>query len=138
MNRAQLQQLSELRIKEARILLEARSYPGAYYLAGYAVECALKACIAKRTKEYDFPDKNFVNKSWTHKLEELLNLTELKDKLEGDMKSNKDLDAFWAVVVNWEESRRYELGASQEDARNLCDAISDPVNGVLQWLKTWW
>ncbi len=94
-----MQQLAELRIKEARILLDGASYPGAYYLAGYAVECALKAGIAKRTKEYDSPDKDFVNKSWTHDLEKLLNLAELKDRLETDRKSNKDLDTFWAVVV---------------------------------------
>ncbi|HXL08895.1 MAG TPA: HEPN domain-containing protein [Candidatus Bathyarchaeia archaeon] len=138
MNRTDLQQLAELRVKEARILLDAASYPGAYYLAGYAIECALKACIAKQTKEYDFPDKDIVNRSWTHKLGELLNLAELKDRLEKDMKSNKDLDTFWAIVVNWEEKKRYDLGVTQEEANNLCDAISDPANGVLQWLKKWW
>jgi len=138
MNRADLQQLAELRINEARILLDAGSYPGAYYLAGYAVECPLKACIAKQTKEYDFPSKDIVSRSWTHKLGELLNLAELKGRLEDDMSSNSDLDAFWAIVVNWEEKKRYELGVTQEDARNLCDAISDPVNGVLKWLKMWW
>jgi len=138
MNRTDLQQLAELRVKEAQILLDAASYPGAYYLAGYAIECALKACIAKQTKEYDFPDKEIVNRSWTHKLGELLNLAELKDRLEKDMKSNKDLDTFWAIVVNWEEKKRYDLGVTQEEANNLCDAISDPANGVLQWLKKWW
>jgi len=138
MNRSDLQQLAELRIKEARILLGGASYSGAYYLAGYAIECALKACIAKRTKENDFPDKDFVNRSWTHDLEKLLNLAELKDRLEADKKSNKDLDTFWAVVVNWEEDKRYELGITEEEAKSLCDAISDPANGVLQWLKKSW
>src|SRR5438094_3909647 len=28
---------------------------GAFYLGGLAIECALKACIAKKTKRYDFP-----------------------------------------------------------------------------------
>jgi HEPN domain-containing protein len=138
MNRTDLQQLAELRIKEARILLEGASYSGAYYLAGYAIECALKACIAKRTKENDFPHKDFVNRSWTHDLQKLLNLAELKDRLETEMKSNKDLDTFWAIVVNWEEGKRYELGVTQKEAKSLCDAISDPVNGVLQWLKKSW
>jgi HEPN domain-containing protein len=138
MNRSDLQRLAELRIKEARILLDAASSPGAYYLAGYAVECAIKACIAKQTKEYDFPDQGIVNKSWTHNLKQLLNLAELKDKLEIDMKSNKNLDTFWAIVVNWPGEKRYELGVTQEEARNLCDAISDPADGVLQWLKKWW
>ncbi len=47
-------------------------YPdGAYYPAGYSVECGLKACIAKGVQRYDFPDKRSVEvvtrtilKSW--------------------------------------------------------------------------
>jgi hypothetical protein len=30
---------------------------GAYYLAGYTVDCAIKASVAKRTQEHDFPEK---------------------------------------------------------------------------------
>ncbi len=107
-------------------------------MAGYAIECALKACIAKETKEHDFPDKDIVNKSWTHKLVDLLKLAQLEGKLLKDMKSNKDLETFWAIIVNWEEKKRYELSLTREEASSLCDAVSDPTNGVLQWLKTWW
>ena len=138
MNRTDLQSLAELRIKEAQILLSVASYPGAYYLAGYAIECALKSCIAKQTKEYDFPDKDFVNQSWTHKLKNLLQLARLEDKLASDMKSNKRLEEFWACVVDWEEKKRYELGVTEKEARDLCEAIADPADGVLQWLKKWW
>ncbi len=56
MNRADLQQLGQMRIDEATLLLAHRHWSGAYYLAGYAVECALKACIAKRTQRHDFRD----------------------------------------------------------------------------------
>jgi hypothetical protein len=45
---------------------------GAYYLAGYAVECALKACIAKETKRYEFPDKKRVDSSYSHNLDLLV------------------------------------------------------------------
>jgi hypothetical protein len=41
MNRADLQQIAELRLQEARTLLTGGFPDGAYYLAGYAVECAL-------------------------------------------------------------------------------------------------
>jgi len=58
MNKTELENLVAIRIKEADILLAADCYQGAYYLAGYALECALKACIAKQVKEFDFPDKN--------------------------------------------------------------------------------
>jgi HEPN domain-containing protein len=138
MNRADLQRLADLRMKEARILLDADSFPGAYYLAGYAVECALKACIAKQTREYDFPNLRIVKDSWTHDLEKLLNLAELSETLENDRKSNKNLDTFWAVVVNWAEEKRYDLDVKREEAKSLHDAISDPADGVLQWLKKWW
>jgi HEPN domain-containing protein len=47
MNRADLQSLSNLRLADARALLSAGRFAAAYYLAGYAVECALKACIAR-------------------------------------------------------------------------------------------
>ena len=59
MNRIDLQNLANERIAEAKILFDAGKWSGAYYLAGYAVECGLKACIAKLTKPDEFPDKNF-------------------------------------------------------------------------------
>jgi len=46
-------------------------------MAGYAVECALKACIAKQTKRYDFPDKKRVRDVFTHNLETLVKVAEL-------------------------------------------------------------
>jgi hypothetical protein len=54
-DRKDLQELSTVRPKEAAALLKAGLFDGAYYLAGYAVECALKACIAKGTQRYEFP-----------------------------------------------------------------------------------
>jgi HEPN domain-containing protein len=57
MNRTEFQSLAEVRIREAKALLDAGLWDGAYYLAGYAVECALKACIAKRTRAEDFPPR---------------------------------------------------------------------------------
>jgi hypothetical protein len=56
MNRNELQKISRLRVKEAKVLLDNGYAPGAYCLMGYAVECVLKACIAKKTKRYDCPD----------------------------------------------------------------------------------
>jgi len=38
-DRRDLQELSKVRLKEARALLDFGLYDGAYYLAGYAVEC---------------------------------------------------------------------------------------------------
>lgn len=57
MDRKDLQELSKVRLKEATALLKLGLFDGAYYLAGYAVECALKACIAKGTQRGEFPDR---------------------------------------------------------------------------------
>jgi hypothetical protein len=81
MNRADFQQLAELRLLEARALLAAELPDGAYYLAGYAVECGLKACIAAKTREHDFPDKKLVEKSYSHDVEKLLDAAGLSDRL---------------------------------------------------------
>jgi hypothetical protein len=50
--RRDFKSLADLRIEDARLLLRSGRQQGAYYLCGYAVECALKACIAKTVKLY--------------------------------------------------------------------------------------
>jgi hypothetical protein len=44
--RETMRKLAMARLAEARILLDAGEFSGAYYLAGYAIECAIKARIA--------------------------------------------------------------------------------------------
>jgi HEPN domain-containing protein len=74
LNRKTLQALAESRLEEARILLTNRQWTGAYYMAGLAVECALKACLARAVKEHDYPDKKFVNGMYQHNLQNLAGL----------------------------------------------------------------
>ena len=66
MTRQDLQELAEVRLKDARVLSDAGRFSGAYYIAGYAVECALKACIAKQFHEHEFPDLQKVKQIYTH------------------------------------------------------------------------
>lgn len=68
MNREDLQLISRQRRREAAALLRAKLFPGAYDLAGYSVDCALKACIAKQTNRHDFPNKKLAAEAWTHDL----------------------------------------------------------------------
>jgi len=91
-NRADFQKLSRLRIKEAKALLDGGLYSGAYYLAGYAVECALKACIAKLTKEHDFPDREVVNKSWSHRLSQLVEVAGLEKERNEKARLDKEFE----------------------------------------------
>lgn len=138
MNRADFQDLAQRRIIDAEVLLKNDRHEAAYYLAGYSVECALKACIARRTKEFDFPDLKRVKASYTHNLEELLKVAELEDELVNERKSDAELDANWKAVKDWSEDKRYALSIPEQKARDLCSAISDPNHGVLQWLMKLW
>ena len=90
MNRIQLQQLAEERRFDAAALIAAGRWSAAYYLAGYAVECALKACIAKQTGLHDFPDKELALKCYTHRIETLVDVAGLKSlrDADADMKAN--------------------------------------------------
>ncbi len=120
------------------MLLDNNCYDGAFYLSGYAVECAFKACIAKETREYDFPDKKLANNSYTHDLTELLGISRLTEKMRDAKRLNKTLETCWATVVTWNEDSRYKTGRSRDTALDLYEAVTDPANGVLVWLKNWW
>jgi hypothetical protein len=138
MNRSDFQRLSRLRVKEAKVLLDNDCAPGASYLLGYAVECALKACIAKKTKRYDFPDRNQVNESYTHNLQRLVTTAGLKAEFDDEIKNNPDFEDNWAKVREWSEEFRYNHSISLSDARELYSACTARRNGVLSWLKKWW
>ena len=135
MDRTALQRIAEVRIREARVLLGKDFYDGAYYLSGYSVECALKACIAKQTKAGDFPDKQFVNKSYTHDLSVLLQLAGLQNELES---LDHRVQVNWAVVKDWSEERRYELDVTKQDALDYISACTARKYGVLPWLRRRW
>lgn len=137
MNRKVFQELARIRIQEARTLLDAGHYPGAYYLIGYAVECALKACISKQVKRYDFPDKKFIADAHTHKLEALIGLAGLSLDLRRDRDAEPNLDANWLVVKDWKESFRYDSGITRQQAHDLFFACTGR-NGILSWIKRRW
>jgi HEPN domain-containing protein len=134
MMREEFQQLAELRAEEAAILATNGKEQGAYYLAGLAVECALKACIAKRTRQHQYPPKNTVP-YYGHRLDVLLELAELQDHIDKESKGNPAFKQNWGVVREWNVDARYEimglLGTEMVTAVNSAD-------GVLQWLKRHW
>lgn len=118
-------------------MLDAGFPDGAYYLAGYAIECALKACIAKRTQQHDFPDKDFTLKVYTHKLSELMKWTGLLPALELATKSNAALQNWWTTVQEWSEEGRYKSWSVAEAVR-LLDAVENHSGGFLPWIRQHW
>ncbi len=127
-----------MRRREALVLLTAGHYSGAYYLAGYAVECALKSCVAKQVRQYDFPDRKLANEAFTHDLEKLMKLSGLASELAEEMKTNKLLELNWAVVKDWSESARYETARTEAQAWALYSACTQRRNGVLSWIRRKW
>jgi HEPN domain-containing protein len=136
-NKSDLEQLAAVRIEEAKVLLDAKKPDGAYYLAGYAVECALKACIAALTRQYDYPDKGFAQDCYTHKIEDLMKLAEMRTQWNADTAADPDLKSNWQVAANWSETARYSR-KTQEDAQALYNAITDGAHGVFPWVKRHW
>ncbi|MGA3264765.1 MAG: HEPN domain-containing protein [Terracidiphilus sp.] len=137
MNRNDFKEIAELRLRESKALLAAGLPEGAYYLAGYAVECALKACIAKRTREHDFPDKKLVNDSHTHNLKSLLQLAELKTELDIAIGADPTMESVLDKILEWSETCRYQRKTAQE-ATALLTAIEDQAGGLLPWIRLHW
>ena len=138
MNRADLQILADIRVADAEALIEAGRWGAAYYIAGYAVECALKACAARRFREYEVPEKDFVNDFYTHRFKSLAHISgceaALVERCVGDAEFRKS----WDTLLDWTEALRYNPSLTEADARRLLAAVSDPLYGVLPWLKTLW
>lgn len=146
MDRSVFQQLSGIRIEEAKVLLDASNPSGAYYLAGYSVEFALKSCILNHVQNSDgvgiiFKDKKYVNDCYTHDLVKLLRLADLEARFDSisltQDSHDRELSANWLVVKDWNEHCRYRQHEIEE-AEKLITAIDQKPNGVLLWLKQYW
>ena len=118
-------------------MLKLGLFDGAYYLAGYAVECSLKACIAKATQRGEFPDKKRVLDSYTHSLKELLRIANLADARAAHASTDKDFEKNWDVVISWNEQSRYQR-LSAESAQKLLNAVGERRHGVISWVKLHW
>jgi hypothetical protein len=138
LNRADLQLLATARLADAEALLDAKRWPAAYYLLGYAVECALKACAARQFRQDEVPDKTVVNDFYTHRLDKLLSISGVKGALEDRARADPAFQVNWNTVRDWNETSRYDHSTSEAKARDMCVAVADPTSGVLTWLKTQW
>ena len=118
-------------------MLKAGLFDGAYYLAGYAVECAIKACIAKQTQRFEFPDKKRVDSSHSHKLSDLIKIAGLADALFERAGQDPSFRQNWDFIQAWSEQSRYQKNSS-ESAQTLLAAVGDRRHGVISWIKLQW
>lgn len=139
MNRTELQLLSQDRLLDAQSLIAASRWSGAYYLAGYAIECALKSAVLRYVDQTGiiFEDKKFTEKCWTHDLEVLVKMADLEVSRGIAISANAQLGTNWLIAKDWNELFRYR-NSTQQQAQSLHNAVSDPTNGVLQSIKQYW
>ena len=130
--------MARLRLREARVLQRAGLSAGAYYLAGYAVECGLKACIAKQTRRHDFPEKQMVNDAYTHDVSKLVRVAGLQVRLDAATQASPAFNGYWAIVKDWNESARYDDTITRQKALDLYRAITDVQHGVMKWIRQHW
>lgn len=114
--------LSEIRIADAQVLLVNGRYDAAYYLTGYAVECALKARIIRLLEGY-FPPKQGL---YTHDLDKLLDAADLKTIFEEKAKQDESFRAYWNTVKDWSEDSRYDT-YDQKRAEDMLNAAHEVV-----------
>lgn len=138
MNRADLHLLADARLTDAEALLQSNRWAAAYYLLGYAVECGIKACVARQFRQDEVPDKTVVNDFYTHRLDKLLGISGVKAALESKTSTDAAFQVNWNTVRDWNESARYDHSITEAKARDMLVAVSDPISGVLPWLKTQW
>ena len=138
MDRTTLQQLDELRVRDAEALLAASQWEAAYYLLGYSIECALKACIAQQFRLHQVPEKKLVNSFYAHNLEELLSIAGLKSAKDACCAADAQFEAKWNTVQAWTEATRYDVGVLETKAREMFEAVTHATSGILPWMKTQW
>ncbi len=130
--------MADERLDDARLLHANRRHAAAYYLTGYAVECPLKACIAKQIKRHEYPPSpDFSSKLFSHSLDGLLKLAQLQDSRSSQERASPIFKANWAVVGAWKVDSRYEA-MTRGEASALIRAVGDMPDVMLEWIKTHW
>ena len=137
-HRSQFKQLSRARLREARVLHAGREWAGAYYLAGYSAECALKAVVCRTFRSGFLPDQKKVADTYTHKLRPLAKVAGLALELERRERADPDFATNWQIVVDWTEQSRYAVDITELMARDILAALTARHHGVLPWIRTHW
>jgi len=135
--RADLRKLAQAKLDDAVVLVQHGRHSSAYYLAGYAAEMGLKACISRLISSDSLPDPNFIKKVYDHNLMKLVGLAGLAGELSKMKDSDSVFAANWAIVVQWTPEIRYE-SIDRYTADLMLDALQHGTSGVFPWIKRFW
>ena len=140
---AEFWELADVRLKDAEGLLGIGRWACAYYVAGYAVECALKALIVRDVERTGsiFDDKKLagqlIDSFFIHELEKLFKVAALETDFGIARGANPALNDNWDFVKGWKETSRYQQ-KSQTEAESLVKAINHDPDGVMKWIRGRW
>jgi len=144
LNQAELKQMVEERINDAKTLLDGGRWEFAYYAVGYAVECALKSCVLAQMIHTGWvfdEDVKKVDDCRTHNFMKLFSIAgmgeELNIRFRASAAASDGFIANWHTVQVWSVTARYE-SKSDADALLLYSAITDDPDGVLKWIRNYW
>lgn len=134
----------DLKLKSANKLKVIKSnYISGFYDevvsdSGYVIEFALKAAICKKLNSNTYPEN--IRDYKTHSPEKLINLANLREKLEKKKKSDLDFFISWSLLSKWSvEFRYYPPGKyDKKTANDYINAIESEKGGVYPWIKENW
>jgi hypothetical protein len=136
--------MTEERLRDADALMTGDRWAFAYYVAGYAVECALKACLLKRMvlTGWVFDDSaKRVDECRTHDVFALIRIAGMQGDLDrihaAGTPEGLAFQANWKVVKKWNVASRYNE-RSEAEAKELIAAITDEPDGVMTWIRNYW
>jgi len=112
--RAEFEKLIDVRMREAKLLLDDSDWDGSYYLGGYAVEFALKVCVISRLmKSNSYPERKDAERYYKHDLTDLRKLAGLDLAMDAD----GAVSPFWDTVKDWSEQTRYTISKTEKESR---------------------
>jgi HEPN domain-containing protein len=125
------------KLAAARVLLHAGYPSDAYYLAGYAIEFALKSIIARRFRAATIPDLKLVRQIYSHDLDALARQAGVLGALEIAAESDRALRDAWTIARTWNVDVRYGH-TDFATASEYIEAIGggDDQQGLLGWLRS--
>lgn len=141
MTKKELQEIANIRLKEAKALYDKGLYDGSVYLCGYVVEASLKARICKHLQMKQYLDTGDMrNVFLSHDFDRLLFLSGLKNRINLANRRGTGLFKNWSLLTTWTPDMRYaSVGTyNQQYAADLIKALEDPSDGFLVWIKRLW
>jgi hypothetical protein len=119
----QLNELAYERLTDAKVLQAAGRLECALYICGYALEMKLKYKMCKTLDWDEYPgDGKEKNRSFkTHKLDDLIHLSEVEKRINAKYILEK------SIVVKWDPEIRYSSEKKTQEDVNLMIASTETL-----------